>query len=128
MYSILKHTHMTFILIAVVMFIVRFYWLKSNHKNAQKPVYRKIQMHSNLAVVLLGVALIAVTHFNPFTESGYWLLEKIFAFVAYFIMVNVALSDKSRPHIQWLTFIGAFAWLFYIAKLAFTKQAILFVG
>ena len=128
MYSILKHTHLTFILLAVIMFILRFYWLKSGHENAQKALYKKIHIHTNVTILLLGFALMGLAHFNPFSEGGYWLLEKMLAFVAYFIMVQKALSDKSASHIQWLTFIGAFGWLAYIAKLGFTKQAILFVG
>ena len=128
MYSILKHTHMTFILLAIVMFIVRFYWLKSGHANAQKAVFKKIHIHTNVAIIVLGLALMGLLHFNPFATGGYWLLEKMIAFVAYFSMVQVALNAKTKTHIQWLAFIGAFGWLAYIAKLAFTKQAILLVG
>ncbi|WP_299663189.1 SirB2 family protein [uncultured Psychromonas sp.] len=128
MYSILKHTHMTFILLAIVIFILRFFWLKSGHENAQKAVYKKIHLHTHLTIIVLGLALMGLLHFNPFVESGYWLLEKLIAFVAYFAMVQVALNEKTKKHIQWLAFIGAFGWLAYIAKLAFTKQAILLVG
>jgi len=128
MYSIFKHTHMTLVLFAVIMFVLQFYWLKSGHANAQKTVYKKMLLHTHLTIVLLGVALISVLHFNPFAEGGYWLLEKIFAFVAYFVMVQASLNEKTRPHIQWLTFIGAFGWLAFIVKIAFTKQTILFAG
>ena len=119
---------MTFILLAIIIFILRFYWLKSGHANAQKPVYKKIHLHTNLTIIILGLALMGLLHFNPFVESGYWLLEKLIAFIAYFAMVQVALNEKTKKHIQWLAFIGAFGWLAYIAKLAFTKQAILLLG
>ncbi|TEW46742.1 SirB2 family protein [Psychromonas algicola] len=128
MYSILKHAHLTFILLAVVMFILRFYWLKSGHPNSQKAVYKKIHIHSNVTIVVLGIVLMGLLHFNPLVASGYWLLEKLIAFVAYFIMVQVALKEQTKSHIQWLTFIGAFGWLIFIAKLAITKQAIFLVG
>lgn len=128
MYSILKHTHMTFILIAVILFLVRFYWLKSGSANAQKVVFKKIHLHTNLTVILLGLILMGYLQINPFNEGAYWLLEKMIAFIAYFVMVQVALSDKTRPHMQWLTFLGAFGWLGFMAKLAISKQAILLVG
>lgn len=128
MYSILKHTHLTFILLAVIMFILRFYWLKSGHKNAQKAVYKKIHIHSNVVIVVLGVSLMGLLHFNPFVAGGYWLLEKLIAFIAYFVMIQVSLKEETKSHIQWLTFIGAFGWLAFIAKLAITKQAIFLVG
>lgn len=128
MYSILKHTHLTFILLAIIMFILRFYWLKSGHENAKKPVYKKIHLHSNVTIIALGIALMSLLHFNPFVENGYWLLEKLIAFVAYFIMVQVSLNEQTKSHIQWLTFIGAFGWLALIVKLVITKQAIFLVG
>ena len=69
MYSILKHTHMTFILLAIVMFIVRFYWLKSGHANAQKVLFKKIHIHTNVAIILLGLVLMGLLHFNPFAAA-----------------------------------------------------------
>ncbi|TEW55986.1 hypothetical protein E2R68_02525 [Psychromonas sp. RZ22] len=128
MYSILKHAHMTFILIAVILFIVRFYWLKTNNANSQKVVFKKIQLHSTFTIIALGLGLMGYLHLNPFATGNAWLLEKLIAFAAYFIMVQVALNEKTKTHIQWITFIGAFGWLAFIAKLAITKQAILLVG
>lgn len=119
---------MTFILIAVVLFILRFYWLKTGHANSQKVVFKKAHLHSNLTIILLGFILMGYLQINPFNEGAYWLLEKLMAFVAYFVMVQVALNEKTRSHIQWLTFLGAFGWLGFIAKLAISKQAILFLG
>jgi len=119
---------MTFILLAIIVFVLRFYWLKSGHQNAQKPLFKKIHLHTHLAIMLLGVVLMLMVPWNPFALGGYWLSEKLIAFVAYFIMVQVSLNEQTKSHIQWLAFIGAFGWLAYIAKLAFTKQAILLVG
>ena len=65
---------------------------------------------------------------NPFAQHGLWLIEKLGAFVAYIVMVSVALDENKRKGMQVLAFIGAFGWLAYIAKLAISKQAILLVG
>jgi len=128
MYSILKHTHLTFILLAIIMYVLRFYWLKTNHKFAQNVRVKKIHIHANVAVVVLGFALMGLLHFNPFTLGGYWLLEKLIAFVIYFAMVQVSLKADTKSSIQWLTFIGVFGWLALIANVAITKQAIFLVG
>lgn len=128
MYGFLKHTHMTFILIAVVLFIVNFYWLKTGHKNAQKPVFKKILLHTHLTIFLLGAGLIALLQINPFAESGYWVLEKVIAFIFYLIMVKSALTENKPTKMQVISFIGALGWLAYIVKLALSKQAILLVG
>lgn len=128
MYSFLKHTHLTLILIAVVLFVINFYWLKSGHKNAQKAIYQKILLHIHLSIILLGAALMWLLNINPFTEQGYWLLEKIIAFGAYIAMVKNALNAEKSTKLQVISFIGAFGWLAYIVTLAISKQAILLVG
>ena len=128
MYAILKHTHMTFILIAVVMFIANFYWLKTGHPNAQKLVFKKILLHTHLTVLLLGAGLAWFLQINPLAENGYWLLGLIIAFIFYLLMVKSALSADKPTKLQLISFIGAFGWLSYIVKLAYSKQAILLVG
>jgi len=128
MYGFLKHTHLTLILIAVVLFIINFYWLKTGHKNAQKVIYQKILLHTHLTIILLGAGLLWLLNINPFAEHGYWALEKVIAFGAYIAMVKSALNENKSTKLQVISFIGAFGWLAYIGKLAFTKQAILLVG
>lgn len=128
MYSALKHTHLTLILIAVILFIVNFYWLKTGHQNAQKAVFKKVLLHTHLTILLLGACLLWFLQINPLAEHGYWVLEKIIAFGAYIAMVKSALNENKSTKIQMISFLGAFGWLAYIGKLAISKQAILLVG
>jgi len=128
MYSILKHTHLTLILIAVILFVVNFYWLKTGHKNAQKPIFQKMMMHTHVAIFLLGASLLLFLQLNPFAEYGYWALEKMLGLVAYIVMVKNALNENKTTTMQFVSFIGAFGWLAYIGQLAISKQAILLVG
>jgi len=128
MYSFLKHTHLTLILIAVILFVVNFYWLKTGHKNAQKAVFTKAMTHTHIAIILLGCSLLWLLQLNPFAEYGYWVLEKILAFGAYIAMVKSALNPNKPTKLQMISFLGAFGWLAYIGKLAMTKQAILLIG
>ncbi len=88
----------------------------------------KIVWHSQLAVLVLGLGLMGYLHFNPFVSSGYWLLEKGLAFIAYLVMIATALNQKKGKKMQCLAFIGTFGWVVYLAKLAVSKQAILLVG
>jgi len=128
MYGFLKHTHLTFILIAIVLFILCFYWQATGHKNAQKVIFKKILMHTHLTILLLGLGLIGVLHINPFESQNYWLIEKIGAFVGYLILVGVALNEKTRKGMRYFAFAGAFGWIAYIGQLVFSKQAILLLG
>lgn len=128
MYSFVKHTHLTFILLAVLLFIMRFYWLKTDHKNAQKMIFKKLLLHTHITILLLGLLLMWLLHINPFADHGFWLLEKMGAFIAYILMVSVALNESKKSGMQFLAFLGAFGWLAYIANLAMTKQALLLIG
>lgn len=128
MYGFLKHTHLTLIIIALVLFVLNFYWLKTGHKNAQKPVFKKILLHTHLTILLLGACLAWFLQINPFSENGYWVLEKAIAFTAYIVMVKSALTENKAAKLQVISFLGALGWLAYIGKLAMTKQAILLVG
>ena len=128
MYGFLKHTHLTLILIALVLFVLNFYWLKTGHKNAQKPVFKKILLHTHLTILLFGALLIWFLQINPFAEHGYWVLEKAIAFGAYLLMVKSALTANKATKLQVISFLGALGWLAYIAKIAMTKQAILLIG
>jgi uncharacterized membrane protein SirB2 len=128
MYGILKHTHMTLILIAVVLFLVNFYWLKTSHKNAQRPIFKKMLMDTHLSIFVVGALLIWYLQINPFESNGYWVLEKAIAFGAYILMVKSALTENKPAKMQFISFLGSLGWFAYIAKLAISKKAILLVG
>lgn len=128
MYSFLKHTHLTLILIAIVLFILCFYWIVTDHKNAQKVIFKKILLHTHLTIVLLGIGLMGVLQINPFESHNYWLLEKIGAVVGYLILVSVALNEKTRKGMRFFAFVGAFGWIVYIGQLVFSKQAMILLG
>ena len=126
--SFLKYTHLLFVLVAVSVFILSFYWQKTGHKNAQKKIFKKLLLHTHLTILLFGLLLTWVEQINPFTGQGLWVIEKLGAFIAYIVMVSAALDENKRSGMQVLAFIGAFGWLAYIVKLAISQQAILLVG
>lgn len=128
MYGFLKHTHITLVLIAIVLFLLCFYWMATGHKNAQKVIFKKILLHTHLTIVLVGLALMGVLHINPFESQNYWLVEKIGAFIGYLILVNVALNEKTRKGMQFFAFAGALGWIVYIGQLVFSKQAMILLG
>lgn len=128
MYSFLKYAHVALVIFAVSVFTVCFLWQKMGHRNATKPLYKKMMVHSYAAIFLIGVILTLFLQINPFVNEGFWLIEKAAAFVAYIVMVSVALDKSKRKGMQNLAFIGAFGWLAYIGRLAMSKQAILLVG
>ena len=100
MYGFLKHTHLTLILIAVVFFLLNFYWLQTNHKNALKPVFKKVLLHINLTIFLFGAGLVWLLQINPYDAAGFWVLEKAVAFAVYLMLVKTALNEKKPKKLQ----------------------------
>ena len=128
MYGFLKHTHLTLILIAIVLFVLCFYWIVTGHKNAQKVIFKKMLLHTHLTIALIGLGLMGVLQINPFESQNYWLIEKIGAFIGYLILVNVALNEKTRKGMRFFAFFGACGWIVYIGQLVFNKQAMILLG
>ena len=127
MVSLLKYGHLIFVFVAVLLFIFSF-WDQFRDQKLVKVKVKKILLHTHFTIVLLGVLLIWVEQVNPFAEQNLWLIEKLVAFIAYSVMVYVALNKETRRSMQFWAFIGAFGWLAYIVMLASSKHAILLLG
>ena len=89
MYAGLKHSHMLFITISIVLFQLRFI-LKSFNKPIAKPL--KIIPHINDTLLLItGIALAYQGNINPMEHN--WLLAKIIALFLYIGFGTLALKS-----------------------------------
>ncbi len=120
MYAGLKHSHMLFITISIVLFQLRFF-LKSFNKPIVKPL--KIIPHINDTLLLLtGVSLAYQSSINPMEHN--WLLAKIIALVFYIGFGTVAL--KSAGMKSKLSYIIATLLFVFMVLTALKKQPFLF--
>ena len=126
MYVALKHLHLTLIVGAVLMFMLRFYWAQTGSIHARNG--RVLQASGWLTglVVLSGVLLCMVLDLNPLNNGIPWLSEKLSAVLAVAFLGMMALRLARSNSIRWFAFLGALGWIFFIAKLAVQKQANLF--
>ncbi|MDX7739982.1 SirB2 family protein [Aeromonas dhakensis] len=129
MYFAIKHLHLLLIGLAVLMFMLRFYWLQTGSSRAASARTLKMSGWLNGLVVLSGVLLCMVLDLNPLNNATPWLSEKltailVVAFLAFLAMMALRLARSNG--IRWFAFLGALGWLFFIAKLAVYKQASLF--
>ena len=124
MIIILKYLHLAFIALAVLLFIFAF--VQQLIREKALPVKaKKILLHTHLTIFLIGAVLVWAKQINPLIEENYWFLEKVLGFVAYSIMVFVALNKEKQKGLQVLAFLGAFGWLTFIMMLIHSHQAIL---
>ena len=126
MYVALKHLHLALIAGAVLMFILRFYWLQTGSNRAVSPRTLAVSGWFNGLVVLSGVLLCMVLDLNPLNNATPWLSEKLTAILVVAFLAMMALRLARSNGIRWFAFLGALGWLFFIAKLAVYKQASLF--
>lgn len=126
MYFAIKHLHLLLIGLAVLMFMLRFYWLQTGSSRAASARTLKVSGWLNGLVVLSGVLLCMVLDLNPLNNATPWLSEKLTAILVVAFLAMMALRLARSNGIRWFAFLGALGWVFFIAKLAVYKQASLF--
>ncbi|BEE02399.1 invasion protein [Aeromonas dhakensis] len=126
MYFAIKHLHLLLIGLAVLMFMLRFYWLQTGSSRAASARTLKVSGWLNGLMVLSGVLLCMVLDLNPLNNATPWLSEKLTAILVVAFLAMMALRLARSNGIRWFAFLGALGWLFFIAKLAVYKQASLF--
>ncbi|AHV34320.1 TPA: SirB2 family protein [Aeromonas dhakensis] len=126
MYFAIKHLHLLLIGLAVLMFMLRFYWLQTGSSRAASARTLRLSGWLNGLVVLSGVLLCMVLDLNPLNNATPWLSEKLTAILVVAFLAMMALRLARSNGIRWFAFLGALGWLFFIAKLAVYKQASLF--
>lgn len=125
-YGAIKTLHLVTVVLTVLLFVVRFYWLQRGSAMLQHKLVR-IAPHLNDTLLLLsGIMLVLITHFYPFSPQGAWLTEKLFGVIIYIAVGAIALGRKPRAQkVRWIAFIIAIAALLFIYHLATTKMPLL---
>ncbi|HAT2489822.1 TPA: SirB2 family protein [Aeromonas hydrophila] len=126
MYFAIKHLHLLLIGLAVLMFMLRFYWRQTGSSRAASARTLSLSGWLNGLVVLSGVLLCMVLDLNPLNNATPWLSEKLTAILVVAFLAMMALRLARSNGIRWFAFLGALGWVFFIAKLAVYKQASLF--
>ncbi|MGU5581665.1 SirB2 family protein [Aeromonas hydrophila] len=126
MYFAIKHLHLLLIGLAVLMFMLRFYWLQTGSSRAASARTLRLSGWLNGLVVFSGVLLCMVLDLNPLNNATPWLSEKLTAILVVAFLAMMALRLARSNGIRWFAFLGALGWVFFIAKLAVYKQTSLF--
>ncbi|KMN82273.1 putative membrane protein SirB2 [Chromobacterium alkanivorans] len=119
-YLIVKHAHMGFAYLSILLFAVRGGLMLGGKQNilALKPV--RILPHV-IDTLLLGCAIALVIMGGwPVLQSP-WLLAKIVGLVLYVALGTIALRRGKTPQTRLIAFLCALAAVFYIVLVAKTK-------
>jgi len=120
-YALLKHIHLTTIVITLALFLLRGAWRLTDSPMLQKK-WVKIVPHTNDAILLVAaIGMLVLAQLNPLEHS--WLMAKIIALLAYIVLGTIALKRGKTPLQRNLAFIAALAVFGYMLAVAVSKQA-----
>ncbi len=124
MYMMAKHLHLTAVALSVLLFILRFILLQASPRVLEQK-WAKVLPHV-IDTVLLASALWLCSILSQWPFINDWLTFKVIGLVIYILMGMFALKWGRSAPLRWIGFIGALTWIVLIARVAFTKQAIIF--
>lgn len=125
-YFSLKYLHIFTVVISISLFVLRYWWQYRGSAMSGKRWVRIVPHVNDTLLLVSGFALVALTHFYPFTPQGTWLTEKLFGVIIYIALGFIALGKRPRSQqIRWFAFLLGLVVLYIIIKLATTKIPIL---
>lgn len=125
MYLALKHTHLVFVALSLLFFILRGLWLFTSSPLLTKK-WAKILPHI-ISTLLLASGIVLALHLGISPGSQPWLLAKIIALVVY-IGLGVAtfkVANRGLSTGLWLAALVTFA---YMIIVAISKDPLGFIG
>lgn len=122
MYPILKHSHMTLVLISIILFEVRFWFFALKDKPKNK--FLTIAPHIIDTLLLVSGFSLAITlGFSP--GNSPWLMYKLIALVGYIGFGMMAM--KATGSRRWIGFFVSTLCFVYMLMTAMTKNPAFFM-
>lgn len=118
----LKHLHVTFVAISVVLFMLRFFWRSIGAKIAQQKWVKIVPHIIDTALLLTIVGMLI--HWRMWPWETAWLLNKVIGLVGYILFGLVAMK-ATHSWLRYVGFVGALSWIMFLLHIAFSKQAII---
>jgi len=118
----LKHIHMTFALLSVLLFSARFVLLLMRSEKLQLKWLKILPHIVDTLLLVFGIALAVQLSINPVQQL--WFAEKLLAVLAYIITGYYTLKMAKTRGLQILGYIATMGWVMLIVHLAVTKTAL----
>ncbi|MAR92367.1 MAG: regulator SirB [Pseudomonadales bacterium] len=117
MYLAFKHSHMLFVVISGLLFLVRGAWMMMDSGRLQKKWVRVLPHVNDTLLLLTAIVLCVLTQQYPVAQS--WLTVKVVALVIYIGLGVVALrtgKTKTVRTLAWLAALLVFLYTFSVAR------------
>jgi len=120
MYSLIKHVHVTCVVLSGIGFLLRGIWMLAASPLLSRRLTRWLPHVVDSLLLLSALALAFMVHQYPFRDS--WLTAKVLGLLGYIGLGTVALK-RGRTRLQRLVaWVAALVVYFYIVSVAVTKQ------
>lgn len=116
MYLVLKHTHMTFAAISILLFTVRGFWMLTDSPRLQQRWLRITPHIIDTLLLCSAIALTIILSQYPFAHS--WLTAKVLALIAYILFGAIALKRGKTKTIRVTALVLAWVSVAYIVWVA----------
>ena len=117
MYLIVKHSHLVFVVITVVLFNLRF-WMRTILPSSPVPKVLRFVPHINDTLLLFtGMMLMTITRYVPFGNAD-WLGVKLILVVLYVLVGMFCLKSPPRWAKWWIGYalsIGCLCTIYWLA-------------
>lgn len=126
MTSLLKHVHVTCVVLSISGYLVRGVWMLRESPWLQKKWVR-VAPHV-IDTILLGSAILLAMQIQQYPFVQAWLTAKVLALIAYIVVGVIGLKYGGTKKIRVGAWLGAIAIFLYIVLVAFTRQVLPFVA
>ncbi|HRF62523.1 MAG TPA: SirB2 family protein [Candidatus Competibacter sp.] len=126
MYGILKHLHLTTVILSFCLFIMRGIWMMAESPHLQARWVRIVPHVIDAILLASAIGLTLTLHQYPFAQG--WLTAKVLGLIAYIILGSIALKRGSTQTIRVAAFIGSLAVFGYIVSVALTHSPLGFLA
>lgn len=120
-YMALKHAHMMFALISIVLFMLRAWIAVPSPARIKSKVLKVLPHIIDTLLLILGVWLAVLMKYNPMGNSP-WLAAKIIGLVLYIIVGTIAIKRGKTAKQRLIATIAAIVIFAYIYGAAVTKS------
>jgi len=120
-YIAVKHIHVTFAVLSLILFFIRGLLMISDSAALQRRFFRIAPHVVDTVLLLAAVTLLVIGGMNPLAQP--WLTAKLIGLVLYIGLGIIALKRGKTKGVRVGAFVAALAVFAYIVRCAVTKQA-----
>jgi uncharacterized membrane protein SirB2 len=121
-YTTLKHLHALTVVITLMLFLLRAFWMLADSPRLRARWVRIVPHVNDTLLLLAAIAMLVVGGLNPLEQP--WIMAKILGLLAYIGLGTVALKRGRTKAIRVQALIAALGVFAYVAAVAVTKQVI----